>query len=189
MNVAVTSKEEILAICREIVATEGLSAVNMRLVASKCGIALGSVYNYFPSKSELMLATIESVWLDIFHMNGTVLRVQSFTECVTCLFEMIRKSSQKYPEFFNLHSMSFETKDKAKGKKMMEQSLEHVKQNLLLILEQDPKVRKDAFEYGLTPEIFIEYVFTLLVSLLLKQEETCSSLLTLIEHSIYESHC
>ena len=70
LNMAVTSREEILAVCREIVAEEGLSSVNMRLVASRCNIALGSVYNYFPSKSELLLATIESVWMDIFHMNG-----------------------------------------------------------------------------------------------------------------------
>ena len=73
LNMAVTSREEILAVCREIVAEEGLSSVNMRLVASRCNIALGSVYNYFPSKSELLLATIESVWMDIFHMNGQVL--------------------------------------------------------------------------------------------------------------------
>ena len=47
LNMAVTSREEILAVCREIVAEEGLSSVNMRLVASRCNIALGSVYNYF----------------------------------------------------------------------------------------------------------------------------------------------
>ena len=39
---AVTSREEILAVCREIVAEEGLSSVNMRLVASRCNIALGT---------------------------------------------------------------------------------------------------------------------------------------------------
>ena len=35
LNMAVTSREEILAVCREIVAEEGLSSVNMRLVASR----------------------------------------------------------------------------------------------------------------------------------------------------------
>ena len=91
LNMAVTSREEILAVCREIVAEEGLSSVNMRLVASRCNIALGSVYNYFPSKSELLLATIESVWMDIFHMNGQVLvfvklySMYCLVVCIRCI--------------------------------------------------------------------------------------------------------
>ena len=136
LNMAVTSREEILAVCREIVAEEGLSSVNMRLVASRCNIALGSVYNYFPSKSELLLATIESVWMDIFHMNGQVLVFESFTACIAWLFDTVYKSSQKYPEFFNLHSMSFAAKDKNEGRKMMEISLMHLKKNLVQILKE-----------------------------------------------------
>lgn len=48
---------------------KGIAAVNMRTVASECGIALGSLYNYFSSKSELLSATIEAVWKDIFQMG------------------------------------------------------------------------------------------------------------------------
>ena len=44
----------------------------MRTVASECGIALGSLYNYFSSKSELLSATIEAVWKDIFQMGKTL---------------------------------------------------------------------------------------------------------------------
>ena len=179
LNMAVTSREEILAVCREIVAEEGLSSVNMRLVASRCNIALGSVYNYFPSKSELLLATIESVWMDIF---------ESFTACIAWLFDTVYKSSQKYPEFFNLHSMSFAAKDKNEGRKMMEISLMHLKKNLVQILTEDQNVRENAFENELTPEIFVEYVFTLLMSILLEKQKSCEPLLTMIAHSIYESH-
>ena len=48
MNKTVTSKEEILEVSRTIAAREGITAVNMRTVAAGCGIALGSLYNYFP---------------------------------------------------------------------------------------------------------------------------------------------
>jgi len=43
----------------------------LKTVASECGIALGSLYNYFSSKSELLSATIEAVWKDIFQMGKT----------------------------------------------------------------------------------------------------------------------
>ena len=146
------------------------------------------VYNYFPSKSELLLATIESVWMDIFHMNGQVLVFESFTACIAWLFDTVYKSSQKYPEFFNLHSMSFAAKDKNEGRKMMEISLMHLKKNLVQILTEDQNVRENAFENELTPEIFVEYVFTLLMSILLEKQKSCEPLLTMIAHSIYESH-
>ena len=79
---------------------------------------------------------------------------------------MIRciKSSKKYPEFFNLHSMSFAAKDKNEGRKIIEISLMHLKKNLVQILTEDQNVRENAFENELTPEIFVTYVFTLLMS-------------------------
>ena len=57
MNKTVTSREAILAASQKLVMEKGLQAVNMRTVASVCGVAVGSVYNYFPSKAELLTAT------------------------------------------------------------------------------------------------------------------------------------
>lgn len=47
MNTIVTSKEAILAECRAIVMEKGISSINMRSVAAACGVAVGSLYNYF----------------------------------------------------------------------------------------------------------------------------------------------
>ena len=67
MNTVVTSKDEILKISRELIRQQGWSAVNIRSVASACGVSVGSIYNYFDSKSDLVSATVESVWCEIFH--------------------------------------------------------------------------------------------------------------------------
>ena len=58
MNTIVTSKEAILAECRAIVMEKGISSINMRSVAAACGVALGSLYNYFPSKADLIGAAV-----------------------------------------------------------------------------------------------------------------------------------
>ena len=50
----------------------------MRTVASECGIALGSLYNYFSSKSELLSATIEAVWKDIFQMGKNFRKMREY---------------------------------------------------------------------------------------------------------------
>lgn len=61
MNTIVTSKEEILKTSRELIQRQGWSAVSIRSVASACGVSVGSIYNYFESKAELVGATVESV--------------------------------------------------------------------------------------------------------------------------------
>ena len=58
MNTVITSRENILETCKKIVSNKGLTAINMRLVAKECNIALGSIYYYFPSKDELLSGMI-----------------------------------------------------------------------------------------------------------------------------------
>lgn len=80
-------------------AKKGIAAVNMRTVASECGIALGSLYNYFSSKSELLSATIEAVWKDIFQMGKTLEKCENIVEYLNLLFEGVENSRSRYPKF------------------------------------------------------------------------------------------
>ena len=50
MKKSATSKEELLAIAKEIAGREGIGNLNIRRLASESGIAIGTVYNYYPSK-------------------------------------------------------------------------------------------------------------------------------------------
>ena len=67
MNKVVTSKDEILHRSQELIRERGLSAISIRSVAAACGVSVGSVYNYFDSKAELVSAAVESVWREIFN--------------------------------------------------------------------------------------------------------------------------
>ena len=71
MNTIVTSKEDILKNSRELIREKGWAAVSIRSVASACGVSVGSIYNYYDSKAELISATVESVWCEIFHRHQT----------------------------------------------------------------------------------------------------------------------
>ena len=66
MNRLATSKEDILAASRELIKENGWAAVSIRSVAAKCSVSAGTIYNYYESKAELLGATIESVWQEIF---------------------------------------------------------------------------------------------------------------------------
>ena len=66
MNRVVTSKEEILQASRELLKEQGWTAINIRAVAAACHVSVGSIYNYFGSKADLVSNTVESVWHEIF---------------------------------------------------------------------------------------------------------------------------
>ena len=107
MNTVVTSKEAILKVSCEIIAQQGWTAVSIRNVAEKCGVSVGSIYNYFSSKADLVAQTIESVWRDIFHLQEHAGDFDDFVKCIRWIFESAEKGSEKYSGFFSLHSMSF----------------------------------------------------------------------------------
>lgn len=45
-----------------ILAKQGYEALNMRAIAKSCGIATGTIYNYFPTKRELLLQMMTDYW-------------------------------------------------------------------------------------------------------------------------------
>ena len=104
MNTQITSAEEILKAAQKILLEHGASALNMRAVAAACGVSVGSIYNYFPSKSALIGATIESVWTEIFR-PFTSRCYTSFDDAATALLAALADGEGRYPGFFSLHAV------------------------------------------------------------------------------------
>lgn len=71
-------KEDIITVSRVILSQEGYEKFSMREISSKCGIALGTIYNYFRTKDEIVTEIIMSDWflanrrMDLaIHSNGS----------------------------------------------------------------------------------------------------------------------
>lgn len=186
MKQVVTSKEAILEVSRKLIMDQGWTAVNIRSVAAACGVSVGSIYNYFPSKSDLVAAAIESVWRQIFHVPGKEADFQNFLECMEWIFQSMAEGARNFPGFFTLHSMSLMREEKTKGQRLMQQSREHMQQSLYKILLQDESVSKNAFNEILTPQKFIELIFSLVISAMLTENYDSSAIKELIRRSIYE---
>lgn len=59
-------EQEILKQAREILYQEGCQALSIRKVAAACGIAVGTIYNYFPTKKELVTRIMADYWESYF---------------------------------------------------------------------------------------------------------------------------
>ena len=185
MNTVVTSKEEILKTSRELIQQEGWSAVNIRSVAAACGVSVGSIYNYFPSKSALVGAAVESVWCEIFHRPEDSSVFQDTQACITWLYQRMEYGCKQYPGFFTLHSLGFMGEEKSDGRQKMQQTWQHILNGLCSVLQQDARVRPDAFTQQFTAEKFADLLFSLMLSALLRQDYDPSAVLEIVRRTLY----
>lgn len=187
INTVVTSKEAILDMSRQLMQKQGWKSINIRSVASACGVSVGSIYNYFDSKSDLTAAVVESIWLDIFHFpkQEHCFKNMGFPDCVQWIFDSMKQGAEKYPGFFTLHSMGFFEEDKEKGRQYMNRAWEHMQHALYAVLQNDGKIRPDAFDEILTPEKFVDMVFSLIISAFIRQNYDSSAVLEMVKRMVY----
>lgn len=185
MNKSLVSKEVIITASKEIASHSGLSALNMREVAAKCGVAVGSVYNYFPSKSELVATTVEDIWREII-MDANINNEESdFLSSVKYLFELAKKGTENYPNFFFVHTTGFGAENKSRGREIMTSFFGELNRNLIAILENDNRVSNNAFNDTFDKAVFVGFVLSNVLMLLQNNTANCNTLLEVIRRTIY----
>lgn len=185
MRPAVISREAILEASRALLRKRGWSAINMRSVAAGCGVAVGSLYNYFASKNELVTATVESVWKELFQIPEDFGAEEPFCRCVEWLYQSMQRGNERYPGFLTLHAMGFTTDGKTAGRRMMARTQAKLREELCQVLSRDPQVRDGVFDSRLTREGFVELVFSMLLAALLRGEKDCVPLVEVVRRVIY----
>ena len=137
------------------------------------------------SKSDLIIATIESVWTEIMHDSKGCVSRYDFAESVLSLFNRVQKGCEKYPSFFSVHSISVANLDKDKGREVMKRYFAHIKNGLLESLHRDQGIRKNAFSEEFTKPDFVDFVFSNIITLLTKEAKSCDFLLEIVKRTIY----
>lgn len=185
MNPMATSKENILQISRKLIQQNGWAGVNIRSVAAACGVSVGCIYNYFESKTDLLSATVESIWSDIFHHPEDEAVFQDTLSCVRWMYKQLEYSCQRYPGFFTHHALGFVQQDTADGKQQMQRAWQHILDALCTVLRNDTRIRADAFTEEFTVEKFAEMLFSLMLSALVRQDFDPSTVLEIVRRAVY----
>ncbi|NLX83577.1 MAG: TetR/AcrR family transcriptional regulator [Clostridiales bacterium] len=186
MNNRVTSRGDILAASRALVRDKGIQAVNMRSVAAACQVALGSIYNYFPSKAELMAAVVADVWQDIFQLPKTPRGTGDFMAALDWFISGLVRSRTTYPDFFKLHALGFVQANRGgEPKQLMEAHIGGIKDYLLQQLVSDTRVRPGALGYDLQPKGLVDSLFDSFLTLMGQGVGRLDPLMTLVRRSLY----
>ena len=175
MNTVVTSRQALLAASRTVARRQGLGGLSIRAVAAEARVSVGSVYNYFSGKTELLAATVEEVWMQIL----------SAPAYVHWLFHRIQSGAGEYPGFFQGHAAGFLPEGRSAGRRTMAEALGRVRQTLLEALEADCAVRPSAFDASFSREQLAAFVLDSLLGQMSRGADNCEGLEQVLRRLLY----
>lgn len=90
-------ENRILCAARQRLLGGDLSSFSARGIAEDCGIAVGTIYNYYRDKESLMAAVMAQDWqAELTKAGERIDAVPSIEEGVRCLYEAMRSFSRVY---------------------------------------------------------------------------------------------
>ena len=87
MKKAITTKEKIRENAKKEARSKGLEKIGMREISSASSVALGTLYNYFPDKESLIIATISSIWNETI---GNLKKPEGFVSALSVFMMLSR---------------------------------------------------------------------------------------------------
>ena len=82
-------RQSLLDCARRIECAEGADALSVRKLASEANIAVGTVYNYFESKQEVMLAMTEEYWNSALKEMQGCITAERFSEQIRQIYAFL----------------------------------------------------------------------------------------------------
>jgi len=97
-------KEDILLVTRELLKETGYSDLNIRKIAAQCGVATGTVYNYYSSKNDIIVEILLNEW------NLMLRRMDLNTKPVSAMIDKLEIMFNELNNFMiNVHGAWFQT--------------------------------------------------------------------------------
>lgn len=188
-NHAVASRERIRDAAFDLASSEGLAALSIRAVASRCNVAVGTVYNYYPTKSDLVNDVVAQFWRESFSGAMDILATDGPDDFLALCHDLslrLRRALERFRAEFLADLETLDAFDLAMARKREEESFAHVCAGLRTALLRDPAVREDRLTGPLAPEPLCALVWETMVTAARRGEDLDETLLALLRTALYE---
>ena len=181
----VIDRDKLVAQAYAIASRDGISALSVRKVAAACGIAVGSVYGYFPTKADLTAAVLTRFFDE--NLSGELCAVrpgEHFTSYVRRFREALcaaraDMSVDWFAEMRRLPSGEQEALVAVRAP-----MLAHIERRLARVLDADEAVDRSRLVGPLSAERLCCYVLRAVFASLVEGDE-CETLFALLDASLY----
>jgi len=186
MSKRLTSRDDILEGAYALARRYGLSAISIRGVARECGISTGTVYNYFPSRDELVAAAAAELFSEAFYQEFCHPRPdESYLAYCERLFESLDERLSHTGADWLTQLQGLESGAREASRSRMNDLLQHMLKGLEHVLENDPAVVRDALTGDLETARVAKLTLDGIFDTVRRGEHDCRTLLALIERALY----
>ena len=105
-------RESILQTARNTLLSDGYERLSLREVARQCNIAVGTIYNYFPSKLALIVAIMLDDWTEQTEkIQKACANAENAEDGIKSIFPNLREFVLLYQDVWNMSMHSKEVRD------------------------------------------------------------------------------
>ena len=185
MKHGLISREQLLKAAKALVLAEGADALNIRRLAAACGVAVGSIYNYFPSKSDLVAAVVGEFWREAIHGVPWPTEAVRFEEFVDMLYARLYEYFQTFEQDWLSQLAAMTRKERTRSKLTEAQYFAHMRQGLTAVLIADETIDPQVWDDVLTPEALGDMVFEQLLASLRREQADVTVLLAVLKRLLH----
>ncbi|HML66754.1 MAG TPA: TetR/AcrR family transcriptional regulator [Clostridia bacterium] len=174
-------RKTLLACASRIECTEGVDAINIRRLAKEANIAVGTVYNYFESKQEVLLALTEEYWQNALEEMRHRITAARFSDQIAQIIVFLRTKMNDCAKVL----MKSLRDDAATGQIRMSAMQSVLKQALVERLDRDSTIRTGVWSENFTKESFAGFLLINLVILMQQENGDEGTLLEILDRILY----
>lgn len=175
-------KDKILSSAKEIALKQGITKIDIRSVAKNCGIATGTVYNYFPSKGDLLVAVIEEFWAGAFKsIEWESFNRNDFYTNLEKVYNILNEYLNKFKENWIEELSSLKTHEKQFGREKQNQYFKIISNRIMAIMDMDDIVRNYPWSKEVSKEKMAEFIFDNMIIKLRKGERDINFFIMVIK--------
>lgn len=175
-------KEVILSQAKKIAVSDGISKINIRTVAKNSGIAIGTVYNYFPSKGDLLISVVTEFWDEAFaDLEGITSTSSNFFDNLEKIYRVLDNYLHHFKENWLNQLVLLKADEKVIARKKEEEYFQKVHDKLILLIDRDPDLQDYPWSEVISKEKMAEFIFDHMLIILKKEKGDLTFFIALLK--------
>lgn len=180
---AVVDKRIIAERAYELACERGLAGVDVRGIAEACGVSVGTIYNHYPAKDDLIVEVVATFWRHAFPVELCRLEEgERFDGYVMRLHDAMRTALESFRSDWLPAAAALSARGERERHEREDAAFSHIEAGLLRVLNMDE--RADCSRLGIDARELASLVRRELVSVLC-EGGSCRALAALLGAALY----
>ncbi len=157
----------------------------MRKLATACGIAVGSVYRYFPTKTDLTASVLERFFAEaLFEECCRIRPGERFTTYLRNFRDALQDALQALGIDWFAEMQRLPYRERSAVQAAQAPLIKHMERGLVRVLESDSSVLHGRLTDALRPEILCPFALESILASL-REGSDCETLFSLLDTALY----